>query len=104
LGLTVSTLYELVAFVRRDERATTWGLSLSICIGIPVLIDLASGKAHTLSRKTLSVTLAKGAGPPRVETILIDADEIKNIRWILVRADDDLLTRPSPRSSSRELK
>jgi PEGA domain len=87
LGLTVSALYEFVAFVRRDERDTTWGLSLPICIGIPVLIDLASGRAHTLSRKTLSVTLTKAAGLPRVQTILIDADEIKNIRWILVRAD-----------------
>jgi len=87
LGLAIGSLYEGAAFLQNEMRASTWAISLPVCIGIPVLIDLASGKANTLSPKTLSVTLTKADGPPRLVTISVDAKDLPNIERITVRKE-----------------
>jgi hypothetical protein len=35
----------------------------------------------------LIVTLKKADGSPRVETMLIDADDLQNIKWIRIHRD-----------------
>jgi hypothetical protein len=55
-------------------------------IGFP-LLDLASGKIYTLKPAELTVTLTKADGPPKVDTLIIDADDFQNINWIRVRRD-----------------
>jgi hypothetical protein len=87
LGLALSALYEEAAFLQNEIRSSTWAISLPICIGIPVVIDLASGKANTLSPRTLSVTLTKAEGPPRVETIVVEAEDLQEIERIRVNKD-----------------
>jgi hypothetical protein len=51
------------------------------------LLDLASGKIYTLKPAELIVTLKKADGTPRVETMLIDADDLQNIKWIRIHRD-----------------
>lgn len=87
LGIVLSTAYEGAAYLAHDERSSTTWLSLPLCIGIPVAIDLASGKAVTLGPKTLSVTLTKAGGPPRLHTISVDAKDLPDLERIVVRKE-----------------
>jgi PEGA domain len=52
-----------------------------------IVVDASSGKAFTLKPRELIVTLKKSDGPPRIDTILVDADDFQNIGWIRVRRD-----------------
>ena len=52
-----------------------------------IVVDASSGKAFTLKPRELIVTLKKSDGPPRIDTILVDADDLQNIGWIRVRRD-----------------
>ena len=56
-------------------------------VGSFFLLDLASSASYTLGPKDLFVMLTKADGTPRVETLLIDADDLQNIKWIRVRRD-----------------
>jgi len=51
------------------------------------LVDLASGKVYMMKPKELSISLSKADGTPRVDTMLIDAEEFQNIKWIRVHRD-----------------
>jgi hypothetical protein len=60
-------------------------------IGIPAgivgfcLIDFASGGVYSIDPTEISVTLTKASGPPRVDVMVIDADDVKDVKWIRVR-------------------
>ena len=51
------------------------------------LVDLASGKVYMMKPKELSISLSKADWPLRVDTMLIDAEEFQNIKWIRVHRD-----------------
>jgi len=86
-GVAASAIYEAAAFLQHDERSSTRAVSLPVCIGVPVLIDLASGKAHTLVPKSLSVTLTKASDPPQVRIVLVAAESLPDLGGITVRRD-----------------
>lgn len=50
-----------------------------------LLIDSAAGAGFDLEPAELSVTLTKTDGPPRVETLWVDAEDLRRIKWIRVR-------------------
>jgi hypothetical protein len=54
-------------------------------IGAFFLIDLSTSAGYTLRPYDLIVTLSEADGPPRVDTMLLDADDFKNVKWIRVR-------------------
>jgi len=60
--------------------ATALGLLFTV-------VDTASGAATSFEPKEIIVTLKKADGPPRIDTILIDPDELRNIKWIRVHRD-----------------
>jgi hypothetical protein len=62
-----------------------WVLGTVASGGIFTLID--GGKGYALSPKELNVTLTKVDGPSRVETMLVDPDDLRNIKWIRVHRD-----------------
>jgi hypothetical protein len=63
-----------------------WGLSAAAFGGVFTLIDTGGGgKGYNLSPKDLTVTLTKADGTPRVDTLLVDPDELRNVKWIRVR-------------------
>jgi hypothetical protein len=51
------------------------------------LIDMATGAGFELNPSDLNVTLTKAEGSPRVDTMLVDAEDFQNIKWIRVRRD-----------------
>jgi hypothetical protein len=48
-------------------------------------IDTASGSVNEFDPKEIVVTLKKADGPPKVETILLEERDFRNIKWIRVR-------------------
>jgi hypothetical protein len=79
-----------------DDTANSDAISR---IGIPAgilgfcLIDFVSGGVYSLDPTEITVTLTKADGTPRIDTLLIDADVLPDIKWIRVRRD---LTQASP--------
>ena len=56
-------------------------------IALPVSVDRISKKSFEFRPKNLTVTLTKADGTPRVDTIVIEAEDFKNIKWIRVHRD-----------------
>lgn len=50
-------------------------------------VDRISKKGFEFRPKNLTVALTKANGTPRVDTMLIDADDFQNIKWIRVHRD-----------------
>lgn len=50
-------------------------------------IDRISKKSFEFKPKSLTVTLTKAHGTPRVDTMLVDAGDFQNITWIRVHRD-----------------
>jgi len=50
-------------------------------------LDGISGAINEFEAKEIIVRLKKADGPPRVDTILLDAEELKNVKWIRVHRD-----------------
>jgi len=73
----------------RDETAsgTTLLWTIPAAIGAFFLADVISHAGYNLNPSDLIVTLSKAEGPPRVDTVLIDAEDFQNIKWIRVRRD-----------------
>ena len=67
------------------ETYLAWLLGTAVCGGLFTLID--GSKGYALTPKELIVTLTKAGGTPRVDTILLDAEDFQSIRWIRVRRD-----------------
>jgi len=77
-------------FMAHDETANGGTLLLTwipASIGAFFLIDLSTSAGYTLRPYDLIVTLSKADGPPRVDTMLVDAEDFQNIKWIRVRRD-----------------
>jgi hypothetical protein len=70
-----------------DERLSRkWPLIPATAVALS-LIDMAVGKKYALGPGYLTVTLTKADGPPRVDRMLVDADEFQSIMWIRVQRD-----------------
>jgi len=54
---------------------------------VRVLFDLIPSKGHASNPRDLIVTLTKADGTPRVDTIIVDAEDFQNIKWIRVHRD-----------------
>lgn len=65
-----------------------WIAAAGAAAGIVVaeLVDM-SRSGYTLHPTELEVTLKKTDGTPRVDTIFVKADELRNVKWIRVRKD-----------------
>jgi hypothetical protein len=74
--------------VESAELWLAWLLSTAAIGGLFTLIDTSgSGKGYMLKPEELTVTLKKSDGTPRIDTMLIDADDFRNVKWIRVRRD-----------------
>jgi hypothetical protein len=68
--------------------AVTWALTTAAFSTVFTAIDTGgTGKGYELRPDALTVTLKKVNGPPRVDTMVIDADRFGDIKWIRVRRD-----------------
>lgn len=64
-----------------------WGLSAAAFGAGFTAIDISDGRGYGLRPTDLTVTLTKANGTPRVDTMLIDAEDFRNVKWIRVRRD-----------------
>ncbi len=89
LGSLVGLITAIAIYANNDEQNA--GVLVVTCgsagIGAFFLIDFATGAAYSFKPTDLVVTLTKSEGPPRVDTMFIDADDLRNIKWIRVRQD-----------------
>jgi hypothetical protein len=69
-----------------DYGTVIW-TTIAATISSFFLIDMATGAGFDLNPSNLTVTLTKANGLPRVDTVLLDADDLKNVKWIRVRQD-----------------
>jgi hypothetical protein len=66
----------------------SWLLSTAVFGGLFTIIDsVGQGNGYELRPTELTVTLTKADGSPQVDTILIDAEDLQNVKWIRVRRD-----------------
>ena len=93
IGVITGTYPALAYNVQHDEddnvvtnTLLVWGLTAAAVCGVFTAID-TWGRGYAFSPIELAVTLTKADGTPRVDTMLVDADDFKNVKWIRVRRD-----------------
>ena len=52
-----------------------------------LIADAATSAGYTFKPADLIVTLSKADGTPRVDTMLVDAEDFQNIKWIRIHID-----------------
>jgi hypothetical protein len=90
MGALSGYLIAGLIYMTHDETANGGTLVLTwvpASIGAFFLTDLSTSAGYTLRPYDLIVTLSKADGPPRVDTMLVDAEDFKNVRWIRVHKD-----------------
>lgn len=89
LGVAPGIVPAFLAGIMAGETMSyyIWALSAATFGGLFTFIDSSSGSGYGLRPIDLTVTLTKADGTPRVDTILVDADDLRNIKWIRVRRD-----------------
>jgi PEGA domain len=72
-----------------DDDPLGVGLPVSIGLGaaIGVGVGISGSSGYTLHPTNLEVTLTKADGQPRVDTILLDAEDFRSVKLIRVRKD-----------------
>lgn len=86
-GMGVTYFYASARGINFEVTETylAWLLSTAAIGGLLTLIDSSgSGKGFTFKPEELTVTLKKSEGMPRVDTMLINADDFLNVKWIRV--------------------
>jgi hypothetical protein len=83
VGSTVAGVWWLA----HDETAPDSWVCIGTAIGGFLLIDVTTRTGYTLTPKDLTATLTKADGAPRVDTVIVDAEEFQNVKWIRVRRD-----------------
>jgi len=84
----------LVAYALKGEegksKSKSWGAGCGVLIGwiCTIITDFKSGANYTLSLKELNVTLKKIEGKPQPNFILIDTEQLQNIKWIRIKCAD----------------
>ena len=64
-----------------------WSLSAAAFGTLFTVVDSGSGAINDLEPKEISVTLKKADRTPQVDTLLVDADDFREVKWIRVRKD-----------------
>jgi len=83
-GVAAALLYEAIT---KKLGYTVLALAIpAAMIGYP-MIDAASGKIYALNPAELTVTLTKADGTPRVDTMVVDAEDFRDVKWIRVHRD-----------------
>ncbi len=68
-----------------DGAYVAWLLWAAAFGAVFTVFDTATGSINEFVPKEIVVTLKKANGPPRVDTILLDEETFRNVKWIRVR-------------------
>ena len=87
-GFMAAVFYN--ASTGEDDLSTTtaliWVLSAAACGAVLTAID-SGGNGYELNPRHLTVTLSKADGTLRVDTMFLNPDEFRNVKWIRVHRD-----------------
>jgi hypothetical protein len=91
LGLIPAVIPAAVYWGRSDAGGSDltlviWGLSTAAFAAIFTAVDAGEGRAYELKPTDLTIALKESGGPPRVDTVLIDDDDLRSIRWIRIHS------------------
>jgi hypothetical protein len=64
-----------------------WILSAAAFGALFTLADSGTGAINEFEPREITVALKKTGGLSRVDTVLVDADDFRNVKWIRVRGD-----------------
>ena len=67
--------------------SSIWILSAAAFGALFTVADSVGGAINEFKPKEITVTLTRAGGTPRVDTLLVDADDFRNVKWIRVRKD-----------------
>jgi len=84
------TFYWMLYYDEGQTFGKVVGVELLSAAGIGALLvgfDFSFKAGYELTPRELNITLTKADGTPRVETILLDADELRNVKWIRISRD-----------------
>ena len=88
-GLVPAVAYHL----KHDDDANDdtrsmliWALAAAACGAVLTAID-SGGRGYEFIPRDLTVTLSKADGTLRVDTMVLDPDEFRNVKWIRVHRD-----------------
>ena len=89
LGAVVGGMiaFSEATFTNYDDFWTHLAIYAPASAAVRVLFDLIPSKGHASNPQDLIVTLTKADGTPRVDTIIVDAEDFQNIKWIRVHRD-----------------
>lgn len=89
LGLVPGTIPATVYSLAHDGQGFEgiWILSAAGFGAMFTLFDNISGAASNFEPKELNVALTKADGTCLIDTLFIDPDALRNIKWIRVRGD-----------------
>jgi hypothetical protein len=88
-GAVPAIAYSLVHDDEKGDGTRTmliWVLAAAACGAVLTAID-SSGSGYELNPRDLTVTLSKADGTLRVDTMLVEAEDFRNIKWIRVHRD-----------------
>ena len=89
VGAVVGGMLALAEYTWERHRHFPTELAIDVPVGAAslLLVDLIPHEGKILRSKELLVTLTKAEGAPRVDTMRIDADDFRKIKWIRARRD-----------------
>jgi len=90
MGAITGYLVSLSIWMAKDQSIDARALLVFLSAGIGLAyigVDGATGTAYSLEPRDLVVTLKKTEGTSRVDTMLVDADDFANVKWIRIRKD-----------------
>ena len=61
-----------------------WTLSAAAFGALFTAVDSGSGAINDFKPKEISVTLKKADGTPQLDTVLVDDDDFRNVKWIRI--------------------
>ena len=86
LGIVIINAY--IAGDPETKDFVIVGPLVILAVGLlPIIVDRISKKSFEFRPKNLTVMMRKAGGTPRVDTIVIEAEDFKNIKWIRVHRD-----------------
>jgi len=64
-----------------------WAIATGVIFGVFMIGDYTTDKGYDFGPSELELTLTKMDAAPKLDTMLVDPDELRNVKWIRVRGD-----------------
>ena len=87
LGLPIGIAISLKYDMKYHGFSVPWAMSAAVIFGVSMIADLGADRAYEFSPSELKVTLTRMEGNPKLNVMLVGADDFRNVKWIRIRRD-----------------